>query len=79
MKSLEEYSTENKPSDKPPHALDNYDVEAIVRDMYNEYPRFNKLDMVYEVMRFFQPLFLMDKGVDKVDNMIYYIVVRIIM
>jgi hypothetical protein len=52
MKSLEEYSTENKPSDKPPHALDNYDVEAIVRDMYNEYPWFNKLDMVYEVMKF---------------------------
>ena len=52
MKNLEEYNTENKPSDKPPHALDNYDVEAIVRDMYNEYPRFNKLDMVYEVMKF---------------------------
>ena len=52
MKSLEEYSTENKHSDKPPHALDNYDIEAIVRDMYSEYPRFNKLDMVYEVMKF---------------------------
>lgn len=52
MKSLEEYSTENKPSDKPPHALDNYDVEAIVRDMYNEYPWFDKLDMVYSVMQF---------------------------
>lgn len=52
MKSLKDYIIEDKPSDKPPHALADYDVEAIVRDMYNEYPWFNKLDMVYSVMQF---------------------------